>query len=401
MTTPRELSQEQEPYLELTWNDPVSGHKGWLVIERLFRGLSSGGLRMRPGCSLEEVRRLARAMSLKEALNYDPAARYIPLGGAKGGIDFDPRDPGADGVLERYIRAVRPFVASCWATGEDLGLTQPAIDKAVAAAGLESSVQAIYPLLENPERARERLRAAFAQLSRGVPLDLLVGGYGVATAALATMEKRGMQIEKGRAFVQGFGSMGGATARYLNDAGLCVVGLSDISGVVANPDGIGVETLLASRSSLGGIDRSKLGPGDKQLPLEAWLSVEADLLVPAATSDCITEANCSSVTARVIVEAANLPVTPAAEAALSARGVEVIPDVVANSATNSWWWWALFGDIEPTVEASLLKIDAAMRALVGEMLERADAAGSTPREAVAAMAAERLTELERRFGSGW
>lgn len=144
------------PFLSLTWTDHVTGRQGFLVVDRLVRGVCSGGLRMRPGCTLQEVAGLAHGMSLKEALRYDPEARYVPLGGAKGGIDCDPRDPEAHGLLVRYLHAVRPYVESCWATGEDLGLAQDLVDRAAAEAGPVSSVQAVYPLLDDEAAARAR-----------------------------------------------------------------------------------------------------------------------------------------------------------------------------------------------------------------------------------------------------
>ena len=112
------------PLLSLTWTDHLTGRQGFLVVDRLVRGVSSGGLRMRAGCTLDEVAGLARGMTVKEALHYDPANRYVPLGGAKGGIDCDPRAPEAYPLLVRYLRAMRPYIESCWTTGEDLGLTQ-------------------------------------------------------------------------------------------------------------------------------------------------------------------------------------------------------------------------------------------------------------------------------------
>jgi glutamate dehydrogenase (NAD(P)+) len=89
------------PLLSLTWTDHLTGHQGFLVVDRLVRGVASGGLRMRAGCTLEEVTGLARGMTMKEALHYDPGSRYVPLGGAKGGIDCDPRDPEAYPLLAR------------------------------------------------------------------------------------------------------------------------------------------------------------------------------------------------------------------------------------------------------------------------------------------------------------
>ncbi|MGV9572933.1 Glu/Leu/Phe/Val dehydrogenase dimerization domain-containing protein, partial [Streptomyces nigra] len=168
------------PFLSLTWTDDVTGRQGFLVVDRLVRGVSSGGLRMRPGCTLEEIAGLAAGMTLKEALHYDPDARYVPLGGAKGGIDCDPRDPEAYGVLVRYLRAMRPYVETMWTTGEDLGLSQDMVDRAAREVGLVSSVQAVYPLLDDEAAARRRLAEAFAVDVDGIGLDELVGGCGVA-----------------------------------------------------------------------------------------------------------------------------------------------------------------------------------------------------------------------------
>ncbi|USX55429.1 Glu/Leu/Phe/Val dehydrogenase dimerization domain-containing protein [Lentzea sp. HUAS12] len=372
-------------FLEVTWTDPATGARGFLVIDRLVRGVSSGGLRMRAGCTLDEVRGLAEGMTAKEALNYDPEARYVPLGGAKGGIDFDPYDPRAKQVLTAYLYAMSPYVERFWTMGEDLGLRQSAIDEAIAEIGLQSSIQAVYPLLDDERKARERLAEAFRTTVDGIGLDELVGGYGVAQAALAGIEHLG--LSNPTAFVQGFGSMGGATARYLAKAGVRVVGLADVHGVVANPAGLDVETLLLSRDAHGGIDRAKLRPQDRRLDRDAWLDVEADVLVPAATSYAINAANAGRVTAKLVVEAANMPIT--ADAHVDAL---VIPDVIANSATNSWWWWTLFGDVDPTAESAFAKIGATMRRLVAQVVDQ-----PSPRKAARELAVAALDEIDARF----
>ncbi len=392
------MSARRGSYLSVTWTDEVTGSEGYLVVDRLVRGLASGGLRMRAGCCLEEVRALAEAMTRKEALNYTPGARYIPLGGAKGGIDCDPMSDDAQGVLTRYVLAMGPYLERVWATGEDLGLTQAMIDRAVTDAGLDSSIQAIYPYLDDPERARERLAAGFAVSVDGIGLDTLVGGYGVASAALVALDRLARPRSGTRAFVQGFGSMGGATARYLADAGVTVVGVSDVDGVIANPDGLDVERLLSHRGHLGGIDRSALDTTDTQLPRDAWLDVDAELLVPAAVSFALDAGDAERVRAGLVVEAANLPVTPPAEASLSARGVTIVPDVVANSATNSWWWWTLFGDIGPTADEAFARIDTAMSDLVGRLFDRSADDGTTLRAAAHAIAEEKHADLVGRWG---
>jgi glutamate dehydrogenase (NAD(P)+) len=385
--------QQAEPYLQVVWTDPVSGRRGYLVIDTLVRGVCSGGLRMRAGCTLDEVRGLAAGMTAKEALNYDPDARYVPLGGAKGGIDCNPYDADARAVLSRYLTAMRPYVERHWTLGEDLGLRQSTIDEVCAELGLDSCVQAVFPLLADVAQARQRLEAAFAVEVDGVSLDELAGGCGVAEAVLAGLDRLGLAPQDSRVVLQGFGSMGGATARFLAAAGLRVVGIADTHGVVANPDGLDVERLLLTRDRHGAVDRSQLRPEDEQLPREAWLTLDAEVLVPAAVSYAIGEQEAAQVTAALIVEAANMPVLPAAEPVLTARGVLVVPDVVANSATNSWWWWTLFGDIEADADAAFAKIRSRMRTLVSDVLAEADSSGTTTRAAAAALAARASAAL--------
>ncbi|MEV6174261.1 Glu/Leu/Phe/Val dehydrogenase dimerization domain-containing protein [Streptomyces sp. NPDC051954] len=386
------------PLMSLVWTDHVTGRQGFLVVDRLVRGVSSGGLRMRAGCTLDEVTGLARGMTMKEALHYDPEGRYVPLGGAKGGIDCDPQDPDSYGLLVRYLRAMRPHIESFWTTGEDLGLTQDLVDRAAAEAGLVSSIQAVYPLLDDETAARRRLTEAFAVEVDGLGLDELVGGCGVAESALAALDRASVPYTGTRVAVQGLGTMGGATARFLTRAGLSVVAVADIKGTIANPAGLDVEALLAGRDAYGTVDRSGLRPGDRELPGDAWLSVDAEVLVPAAVSYAVDAVNQERITARWIVEAANMPVLPEAEELLTARGVTVLPDVVVNSGTNAWWWWTLFGDIGADADEAFAHTRRSMRALVNLMLARAETDGTTPRAAAHAIVADRLPVIAARFG---
>ncbi|MGY1496129.1 Glu/Leu/Phe/Val dehydrogenase dimerization domain-containing protein [Streptomyces sp. QTS52] len=386
------------PLLSLTWTDHLTGRQGFLVVDRLVRGVSSGGLRMREGCTLDEVAGLARGMTMKEALHYNPEGRYIPLGGAKGGIDCDPQDPAAYGLLVRYLRAMRPYVESVWTTGEDLGLSQDVVDRAASEAGLVSSIQAVYPLLDDETVARARLADAFAVEVDGIGLDELVGGCGVAESVLAALDRAAVPYAGTRAAVQGLGTMGGATARFLTRAGLSVVAVADIKGTIANPAGLDIEALLAARDTYGTVDRAVLRPDDRELPGEAWLSVAAEVLVPAAVSYAVDSGNQAGITARWIVEAANMPVLPEAEELLAARGVVVLPDVVVNSGTNAWWWWTLFGDIGADAEEAFAYTRRSMRALIDQVLARAEADGTTPRAAAHAIVEDRLPVIAERFG---
>lgn len=359
-------------YLELTWTDDETGMNGFVVIDRLSRGLSGGGLRMRAGCTIDEVRDLARGMSLKEPVVYTPGDKYIPLGGAKAGIDCDPYDPRAREVLGRFARAIKPLVDTCFATGEDFGVRQDVIDEVFAAEGIASSAGAGYRVVEDgAEAGMARQLAAFAVEVDGVGLGELVGGYGVATCVLAAITHRGLVAESTTAVVQGFGSMGGATARYLAKAGVKVVGISDREGLIYNPLGLDVETLLLTRDSLGVIDRGQLRTDDEQRPGTEWLCLDADVLVPAAMSYVITPDNVGEIRATIVVEAANVATLAAAEKILHDRGVTFVPDFVANVGTNAWWWWVVFGDIEPTAGASFAKLSDVLGPLTIAVLERA------------------------------
>ncbi|HVD02002.1 MAG TPA: hypothetical protein VNG93_12780 [Candidatus Dormibacteraeota bacterium] len=143
---------------------------------------------------------------------------------------------------------------------------------------------------------------------------------------------------------------------------------------------------LAARNVHGEIDRAGLKPGDQALPRDRWLTVDAEVLVPAAVADAINEDNCGGITARLVVEAANIPTTTAAERLLVDRGALVIPDFIANAGTNGWAWWVLLGRVGPGAEAAFAKISQTMRRTVAAMLALAAQEGITPREAAVRVA---------------
>jgi glutamate dehydrogenase (NAD(P)+) len=387
------MSEGPEPFLRLTWTDPVTGRRGYVVIDRLVNGLAGGGTRMRAGVTLEEVERLARTMSLKNG------AVNLPGGGAKGGLDCDPHDPEARALLTRFVRAVRPLLESYWGTAEDMGTTQQLLDEVFVEVGMQSSVQAALNHSGDGAAALRRLVEGLGVQVGGIGLGDLVGGYGVAQAAAAAAQHQGRSVQGLRAVIQGFGAMGGSTARYLVEQGARVVALSDVMGTVTNPAGLDVERLLATRTALGDIDRSALRPDDRELAREEWLSVDADVLVPAAVADSITAENCSGVKAWLLVEAANIPTTEEAQRLLHQRGVLVIPDYVANGGTNAWFWWVLLGMIEPTAEAAFRVIGENMRRSVADMLELADRDGLLPREAADVIAMRNLDRLAEVYGA--
>ncbi|HEX2176730.1 MAG TPA: Glu/Leu/Phe/Val dehydrogenase dimerization domain-containing protein [Nocardioidaceae bacterium] len=354
---------EHRPQLQVTWSDPETSATGFVVVDRLVCGIATGGLRTRAGCTMEEVADLASEMSLKTALY------GLPVGGAKGGIDYPSDAPDVDEVRERFLLAVKPLLDSVWATAGDLGTPQARLDGVFQRAGLgSSSMRAPLQRSDDPEAEAARVGRLFADVDEGLLMSDLIGGYGVAEATLQAMVLLQLEPAATRAVVQGFGAMGGSTALYLHRAGVKVVALSDARGLIVNTArGLDVPVLLATRQPGGVIDRSRLRVDDTEAPLDAWLDIETDVLVPAAVSYTIDERNCDAVSARLVVEAANVPVTVAAEQRLVDRGVVVIPDFVANAGPAAWAWWVMFGCVQGPEDARQM-LSAHIRPVVASLM---------------------------------
>src|SRR5699024_4933516 len=254
---------DQEPYQRLTWHDEGTGATGYLVVHTLARGMAT-----------------------------KTATFGLPVGGAKGGIDFDPKDERAFGVLERYCMAMRPWLDAHWVTAEDLGVTQHLIDEVFERVDLGQSFHAAIQRSEDPGATLDRVHAGLsARTDAGLLLGDIVGGYGVAQACRAVMNARGWDGRRTTVAIQGVGTMGGGTAWYLHEAGVPVVALADARGTLYSPTGLDVPALLDLRDAYGEIDRTRVPDDVAQLPREAVLSMETDVLVPAAISYAITAEN--------------------------------------------------------------------------------------------------------------
>lgn len=377
------------PLMRVTWTDPVTGKNGYLIVHSLVSGLATGGTRMRAGCTMSEVEDLARGMARKAAV-FD-----LPVGGAKGGIDCDPKDPDARGVLSRFVEAMRPWIDAHWVTAEDLGVPQYLIDEVFEESGLQQSYHAAIRRAPDVDHTLRRVRAGLnSPVPGGLLLGDVVGGYGVAQCCLGVVQARGWEESATTVAVQGVGTMGGGAAWYLQEAGLKIVAVADAVGTLYHPEGLDVPALLELRDRFGEIDRAGVPADVQRLDRDAVLETDVDLLIPAAVSYAIGEDRAPRVAARVLVEAANTPVTPEAEAQLAARGIPVIPDFVANSGAVAWAWWLLLGrvDADPVLSFSVLREE--MLSKIPPLLARWDVEGTTPR--VAAMElAELRTEQNR------
>lgn len=355
-------ARRRSPYLRMEWVDAETGALGWLVVDSLVQGMATGGTRMRSGCTVNEVADLAYGMSNKTA------AFDLPVGGAKGGIDFDPKDPRALDVLTRFCDVMKPYLDHHWVTAEDLGVTQDLIDTVFARLGMSQSYHAAIARSSNPEATTARVMAGLHAHTPGGALGDVIGGYGVAQAVLAAARATGRPAHDTTVAIQGVGTMGGGAAFYLHEAGAKVIALADAVGTLYDADGLDVPALLDTRDRFGEIDRDQVSATVLQLPRDAVLSTACDVLVPAAVSYAITADNCASIDASIIVEAANAPTTIDAELDLTARGIAVVPDFIANAGAVAWAWWLLLGRVGDDYRDSFAMLDAQMTSKVTSLV---------------------------------
>lgn len=286
-------------------SDRKTGMRGVLVIDNTARGTGKGGTRMSPTLTVLEVARLARTMTWKWA------AVDLFHGGAKAGILGDPNAPNKEEVLRAFARALANEVPREYVFGLDMGLTEK--DAAIFVDELGD-------------------RGAAVGLPRalgGLPYDELgVTGYGVAEAADAAARAIDLPVAGARVAIQGFGAVGQAAAERLVELGAVITAVSTATGAVIDPDGLDVARLVALRAEHGDdCVHAYGGAVDASLAL----TTDAEILIPAAREDVIDKDLAGATSARLIVEGANLPTTPAALEVLHERGVVVVPDFIANA----------------------------------------------------------------------
>jgi glutamate dehydrogenase (NAD(P)+) len=306
-------------------NGSIRVFEGMRVIHSNILGPAKGGIRYDMDVNIDEVKALAAWMTWKCAVV------DIPYGGAKGGIKCNPRELSV-GEMERLTRAY---------TRAMLDVIGP--DRDIPAPDMGTGPREMAWMMDEYSKAHNMTMNAVVT-GKPIVLGGSLGrteatGRGVMVSALAAMEKLRINPYKATCAVQGFGNVGSFAAILLEERGLKIVAISDISGAYYNAEGINIQQAIAYRDGNGGtLEGFK---GAEVINGEDLLTLEVDVLVPAAKEDVITIKNVENIKAKLIVEGANGPTSHKADAIINEKGIMAVPDILANAGgvTVSYFEW--------------------------------------------------------------
>jgi len=335
-----------------------SGLRAIVVVDNTACGPDIGGVRMAADVSVDEVFRLARAMTLKNA------AAGLPHGGGKAGIVADPHTADKPRLVRAFARAIREIAD--YIPGPDMGT-----DEACMAWLFDEIGRSV----------------GLPRVLGGIPLDEIgATGYGLARCAEVAARFCDLRLKGATVAIEGFGNVGKHAARFLADLGTIMVAASDSRGAIYEPEGIDVARLMTIKQESGTVAAY---PRGRKLPVAELLTVPCDILVPAARPDCIHAGNAEAIRAKLILQGANIPATAEAEAVLHRRGVLVLPDFIANAGG------VICASVEYHSGTEASAFDA-IRQKIGHNTEavllRSRREGIEPRRAAVDLARERVLE---------
>lgn len=279
---------------------PKTGVKAFVAVDNVAMGPSIGGVRVSPSVTLEEVIRLARAMTLKNSM------AGLPHGGGKAGIVADPEDPRKEQLIRTFAKAIKDLKE--YIPGPDMGTN-------------ETCMAWVHDEIERAVGLPEEIG--------GIPLDQLgATGFGLSECAVLACPFAGVELAGARIAVHGYGSVGKAAVRFLAQKGASIVAVADSKGSVYQSDGLDIKTLADVKTETGSVVNY---PVATVMKADELFAVDCDIIIPAATADVIHIDNVDQIKAKMILQGANIPVTREAETILHQKGVLSIPDFVANS----------------------------------------------------------------------
>ena len=347
--------------------------EGIRVIHSNILGPAKGGIRFAPDVHLDEVRALAAWMTWKCAVV------DIPYGGGKGGVRCNPREM-SKGEIERLVRAYTMAMIDVFGPDKDI----PAPD-------MGTGPREMAWLMDEYSKAHGMTIPAVVT---GKPLVLggslgrtEATGRGVMVSALAAMQKLKINPFTATCAVQGFGNVGIYAALAAQEAGMKVVGLADVTGGKVNDKGFNVKEIVEKYKKVSDIQDGKAVSNDEVL------TMDCDLLIPAALGGVINETNHEKIQAKIIVEGANQPLTLEADQALQKRGVVVVPDILANAGgvMGSYFEWTQnIQEFRWPIERFRNELDTRMKIAFDSTWEAANKYGTDLRTAAFVVSVERV-----------
>ncbi|MDO8603820.1 MAG: Glu/Leu/Phe/Val dehydrogenase [bacterium] len=370
----------------------ASGEKEFLAYRVQFnnaRGPYKGGIRFHPEADLDEVKALAAAMAIKCAVV------NIPLGGAKGGVQFNPKD-----FSEKEIEEV----SRAWAHAmvEDIGK-----DKDIPAPDMYTTPQIMAYIMDEFEKNTGRSEPG---VITGKPITLggslgrtPATGQGGVYVLEKLLETANIAKNPLKVAIQGFGNTGYHIARILHALGYSIVAVSDSKGGIYNVNGFDPEKIFATKVEQGSVESAaeEVDSSLKIITNEELLECECDVLIPAALDGAIHKSNAEKIKAQIILEIANGPTTPEADEILFKRGITVVPDVLANAGgvTVSYFEWVQNGmNFYWTEKEVLEKLKPIMQGAFTEVWARAKKHSISLRDAAFLIGVERILEAMRARG---
>ena len=303
----KQFCDEFGPEKILEVYDPKTGMHGFVVLDNTAFGPGKGGVRMTPSVNKEEVFKLARTMTWKNAL------AELPFGGAKGGIIADSKSidlKKKKAIVEAYSRALKIVAPKMYVSAPDMYMAEQEMEWFAKANG------SMKACTGKPKKLG------------GIPHELGSTGFGVYHAALVAIKHMGLKPSDITFAVEGFGNVGVFAAKFLTEKGAKLIAASDSKGVIYNKEGLDFKKLSKIKEKTRSVVNY---PNGEKGSCESILDIEADLLVTAAVADLVTAENVDRVNAKLIVEGSNIPMTTEMEKVLHDRGVLIVPDFVANA----------------------------------------------------------------------
>ena len=305
-------------------NGHIHRFEGYRVQHSMVRGPAKGGIRYHPQVTLDEVKALATWMTWKCAVV------NIPFGGGKGGITCDPKHM-SQGELERMTRRYTSAILPLIGPERDIPAPDVYTNPQTMAWIMDTySMTKGYPI---PGVVTGKPISLGGSLGRNEAT-----GRGVFYTIQCACEHLHMSLEGATVAVQGFGNAGSITAQLLHEAGAKVIAVSDSTGCVYNPKGLNIPELLHMKLLVGHVEGF---PESEPISPAELLALKCDILVPAALENTVDVENAGTLGARIVAEAANGPLTPAADRILQDKGVFIIPDILCNAGgvTVSYFEW--------------------------------------------------------------